>query len=242
MNFFSKTGNSISKRLFWRAHLDEAITQITRVRPHLVTTDMVVTAPLLFQGIGYFSSMEAKQNMRELLALAKLIDGLHPERVCEIGTHKGGTLFVWCQLAAPEAVIVSIDLPGGDFGGGFGERSIPFFNSFAKPMQALHFIRGDSHAAPTKARLEGVLSEGKLDFLLIDGDHSYDGVKRDFEDYAPLVRSGGLVAFHDIVKRDEYPSIEVWRFWAELKKEFRCEEFIDADPAARSIGIGVVHL
>jgi len=39
-----------------------------------------------------------------------------------------------------------------------------------------------------------------LDFLFIDGDHTYEGVKRDFEMYSPLVRNGGIIAFHDIVK------------------------------------------
>ena len=33
-----------------------------------------------------------------------------------------------------------------------------------------------------------------IDFLFLDGDHSYEGVRRDFENYAPLVRPGGIVA------------------------------------------------
>lgn len=37
-----------------------------------------------------------------------------------------------------------------------------------------------------------------MDFLFIDGDHAYEGVKADFEMYSPLVRKGGLVALHDI--------------------------------------------
>jgi predicted O-methyltransferase YrrM len=42
-------------------------------------------------------------------------------------------------------------------------------------------------------------SEG--DFLFIDGDHTYQGVKQDFQMYSPLVKKGGIVAFHDIVKQ-----------------------------------------
>jgi len=37
------------------------------------------------------------------------------------------------------------------------------------------------------------------DFLFIDGDHTYEGVEGDFEMYSPLVRRGGIIAFHDIV-------------------------------------------
>jgi hypothetical protein len=33
--------------------------------------------------------------------------------------------------------------------------------------------------------------------LFIDGDHRYEGVRRDFEMYSPLVGAGGLIAFHD---------------------------------------------
>ena len=41
----------------------------------------------------------------------------------------------------------------------------------------------------------------KIDFLWIDGDHSYEGVKRDIEDWLPLVKKNGFVCFHDY--RDE---------------------------------------
>ncbi|MEO0196406.1 MAG: class I SAM-dependent methyltransferase [candidate division WOR-3 bacterium] len=45
-----------------------------------------------------------------------------------------------------------------------------------------------------------MLGNSKLDFLFIEGNHSYEGVKMDFEMYFPLVRKGGIIAFHDIVK------------------------------------------
>ncbi len=40
-------------------------------------------------------------------------------------------------------------------------------------------------------------SQRSYNYLLIDGDHSYDGVRQDFENYAPLVRSGGIVVIDD---------------------------------------------
>lgn len=36
-----------------------------------------------------------------------------------------------------------------------------------------------------------------ISMLFIDGDHSYDGTKRDFEAWSPFVKPGGLVCFHD---------------------------------------------
>jgi hypothetical protein len=40
----------------------------------------------------------------------------------EIGTARGGTLFFLTRLASPHATIVSVDLPGGPFGGGYPRR------------------------------------------------------------------------------------------------------------------------
>lgn len=37
----------------------------------------------------------------------------------------------------------------------------------------------------------------KIDYLFIDGDHNYNPVKQDFEDWFPHVSDGGIIAFHD---------------------------------------------
>ena len=73
------------------------------------------------------------------------------------------------------------------------------FQSFQRGKQSLHFVRRDSHLAETQSEVRAILAGTPLDFLFIDGDHSYEGVRRDFLDYGPMVRPGGLVAFHDII-------------------------------------------
>ncbi|MCS5694107.1 class I SAM-dependent methyltransferase [Cyanobium sp. FGCU-6] len=45
-------------------------------------------------------------------------------------------------------------------------------------------------------QIRSITSE--LDLLLIDGDHSYEGVKADWEAYKALLREGSTVVFHDI--------------------------------------------
>lgn len=41
-----------------------------------------------------------------------------------------------------------------------------------------------------------------IEFLWIDGDHSYDGAKTDFDFYSPFVVDGGLIAFHDSTQKE----------------------------------------
>jgi len=73
--------------------------------------------------------------------------------------------------------------------------------------------------------------------LFIDGDHSYDGVKSDFEMYSPLVREAGIVAFHDIANaRTDYG---VGRFWNEARNSFKYREIVNPS-AAQALGIGVL--
>lgn len=54
------------------------------------------------------------------------------------------------------------------------------------------------------------------DLLFIDAGHSYQDVGRDHYLYAPLVRPGGIVAFHDALPRPGYPEVEVWRYLKSL--------------------------
>lgn len=51
------------------------------------------------------------------------------------------------------------------------------------------FIQGDSKT---------ISWNKEIDVLLIDGDHSYDGVKADFERFVPFVKEGGLILMHDV--------------------------------------------
>lgn len=184
----------------------------------------------------------AQQKSTELAPLISLLRARQPETVLEIGTLLGGTLYAWCQIAHPRATIISIDLPGGPFGGGYDEEQLPLLRSYAGCSQRLCLLVGDSHAPETKQDVEAILSGRSIDFLMIDGDHSYAGVQKDFEDYSPLVGSGGVIALHDILPHDRMPDCEVDRFWNEVKKRFPHRAF--ADPGRGEVvwgGIGVVY-
>jgi predicted O-methyltransferase YrrM len=151
----------------------------------------------------------------EILELGKTLQAFAPKRSLEIGTNYGGTLLLLCTLSPPDARIISVDLPSGRF------------RKFPRADQHLHLIRADSHSPETKERVLRILEGEPLDFLFIDGDHSYAGVQHDFEMYAPLVRSGGIVAFHDIVVHKPDTECQVKKFWSEIKHHYRHREIIE---------------
>jgi predicted O-methyltransferase YrrM len=177
----------------------------------------------------------------EIEELGNLIQAAAPKRSLEIGTNYGGTLFLLCSLSPPGARVISVDLPAGQFGGGYPRRKMLLYRKFPRNGQQLHLIRADSHAPKTLAGVERLLAGDKLDYLFIDGDHTYEGVKRDFEMYSPLVRSGGMIAFHDIAVHTKEKSCEVDRFWNEIKQRFHHREFVENHKQGWA-GIGVLFV
>ena len=184
----------------------------------------------------------ALQKLREIAPLIALVRRGSPAVVVEIGTAAGGTFYTWCRAARGDATVVSIDLPGGRFGGAERSAEVATLRGYGRDRQELHFIRGDSHQLDTLDQLRAVLNGRAIDFLFIDGDHTYDGVRRDFEMYAPLVRRGCPIAFHDVVPHAQQPDCEVDRFWSEIKSRYRSVEFIDLVEGAEQYGgIGVLY-
>lgn len=186
-------------------------------------------------------AFKAFQVPGELAALGDILAGLRPESALEIGTHGGGTLLFLTRLASPRAKIVSVDLPGGQFGGGYNAQRRWLYQQFARGRQQLHLLQGDSHSAEMLERAKVALENQRLDYLFIDGDHTYDGVQKDFEMYAPLVRGGGVIAFHDIAEHPTAVGCEVARFWDQIKLQYRHAEFIE-NPRQGWAGIGVLYV
>jgi predicted O-methyltransferase YrrM len=207
------------------------------------------TAPLEPGPAFDYVSSYARGNIRpqplqireEILALLEAVRELEPRRVVEIGTAAGGTLFLFTRVAASDAALVTVDLPrGGPFGGGYARSSIPLLRSFARPGQRIELVRRDSQQEET-AREVARRAGGPVDFLFLDGDHRYDGVRRDYELYEPLVRPGGLVALHDVA--DAPPELvgDVPRFWRELVSSGLDTREIVAGTPGGGYGIGLIR-
>jgi cephalosporin hydroxylase len=185
----------------------------------------------------------ALQHRVEIVGLIEPLLALRPARLLEIGSWQGGTAFLFARAAAPDATIVLID-------SGFDADRRAGLRRLVLPGQRLICLSCVSHDPATLTQVRSALGGQPLDFLFIDGDHAWDAVSADFRDYAPLVRAGGIVAFHDIVADQRTRSGadtpgaagDVWRFWAQIKRRYgaAATELI-VDPNQDGAGIGVLR-
>jgi predicted O-methyltransferase YrrM len=226
--------------LMAKKHLKSGIRQIRMLENKLQSRHTRFAIPFVYRGSGYFKKLEPRQNPFEIEELYNMVYSLAPKRVLEIGTARGGTLYLWTQAAADDAIIISVDLPGGEFGGAYPACRKPFYRSFARANQKLHLLRCDSHEKETVEKVRELFGHELIDFIFIDGDHSYDGVKADFRSYGPLVRPGGIIGLHDIMYRPELPEIQVHRFWNEIRDRYDTREITGPDGSVPPVGVGLI--
>jgi predicted O-methyltransferase YrrM len=210
-----------------------------------VTVDDLLELTFEFQPFGI--KMAPLQSRWEFRQLLNEVARLRPKAMLEIGTARGGSLLAFTRLCAPDAHIVSVDLPRGPFGGGYPLWKVPLYKAVAGPGQRLDLVRGDSHGASTFAHVQSLLGGRKLDFLFIDGDHRYEGVRSDFEAYTSLMRPAGIIALHDIAApHPDRPIMngndpgDVPRFWADLTRESPGKTFVDPEGQG-CFGIGLIR-
>jgi predicted O-methyltransferase YrrM len=189
-----------------------------------------------FAGRLSIGPMQIRSEIRNFL---HLVASEPPETVLEIGTGRGGTLFLLAQAARENALLVSIDAPGAV---GFGARPeyasrARLYRSLGRRRQRVVFLAADSHLTETSSRVQQVLAGRLVDVLFVDGDHTLEGVASDFRMYAPLVRSGGLVAFHDIVPGPAEIVGGVPAFWQSVRAPDSIEFVEDWDQGGYGIGV-----
>jgi predicted O-methyltransferase YrrM len=203
----------------------------------LITTESAVDLAFRFRHLGIrFTPSQVRE---EITAFLNLLARRPPATVLEIGTDKGGTFFLLSRLAAPDALLLSLDLPAST-PGAYPRWRERLYRSFARERQWIELIRENSHDLRTLEKAKCLSGRRNLDLLFIDGDHSYSGVKKDFEMYSPLVAADGLIAFHDIVPGLEASVGGVPQFWREIKLAPRAVEFVK-DWAQGGWGIGVLQ-
>jgi autotransporter strand-loop-strand O-heptosyltransferase len=157
------------------------------------------------------------QNHKEILEAAEFFKSLDVTNFMEIGTDQGGSFAIWSKLSN-DGIRISVDMPHGQFGrSDYDEYER---DEYLKSLGSnVTMLWGSSHDYTMLEEVESVLSGELLDFLFIDGDHTYDGVKQDYEMYRHLVKPGGWIGFHD-TKDTEFhrnANCRVDQLWSELK-------------------------
>lgn len=116
----------------------------------------------------------------------------------EVGTDKGGTFYAWTCCSDP-GLRISVDIPHGEFGSAEGEFTEERRNKILSGYPGeCHFVSGSSYDPKSVNEVIRILGGRKVDFLFIDGDHTEEGVTKDFFLYKEFVKEGGWIAFHDI--------------------------------------------
>jgi hypothetical protein len=150
----------------------------------------------------------------------------------------GGSLRMW-QNYFPNSTILGVDL--------FVKNKFKL-SHFSKSSQEIKFVDGSSYDDNTVNKVRQILGDRQFDLLFIDGDHNYEGVKKDFLKYRNLVREGGIIVFHDIVP-DYFTrhGVKTGRwvggvpiFWNEIKSLYQHWEFIE-NTDQDGLGIGVIQ-
>lgn len=162
-----------------------------------------------------------------------IVAALRPRVVVELGTHYGHSYFTFCQAIDRweiDCQAYAVDTWAGDeHAGQYGEEI------FASVQRAnVRYERFSRLLRMTFDAAADYFSDGSIDMLHIDGLHTYEAVKGDFELWRSKMSSRGVILFHDINVRER--GFGVWRLWEQLRGQYPHIEFM------HSHGLGVLFI
>jgi predicted O-methyltransferase YrrM len=157
------------------------------------TADQTVIPPPDLQILPIFGMQQNRNEIKKLVEIiAEQLWYNENATALEIGLgHFGSSHFLWRQMFKKTTTIEI----NHDRVNRFSENIFKFYNQFVLDDGKSSFVIGSSqHPSSVKKVYDSV---GMIDFLFIDGDHSYSAVLSDWLLYSPLVRPGGMVVFDD---------------------------------------------
>jgi lauroyl/myristoyl acyltransferase len=162
----------------------------------------------------------------------ELIDKHKPKLIVELGVHYGDSYFTFCQACEElelHTKVFGVDHWQGDEQSGYYndevfEKVREYGEEFYPKDSSL--LRMEFDEALEK------FADDSIDLLHIDGSHYYEAVKKDFFNWMPKVKSGGIILIHDILV--ERVDFGVKRFWKEVQKTYHTESHLEG------FGLGIV--
>jgi GT2 family glycosyltransferase len=164
-----------------------------------------------------------------------LIANIKPKVVVELGTHYGTSLWSFSQAVKDLGIdteLNAVDTWLGDKHASFyGEEVFETVNQikdkYYKNLK-LNLIRKTFDKALSD------FEDNSVDILHIDGLHTYEAIKHDFENWLPKLNKNGIIIIHDIKVREL--DFGVYKLWEELREKYSIIEF------HQSFGLGVLFL
>ncbi|NRB37885.1 MAG: class I SAM-dependent methyltransferase [Pseudomonadales bacterium] len=146
-----------------------------------------------------------------------LVDNLNPKVFVELGSHNGDSYFSFCQAikANGSCCCYAIDTWEGDEHAGLYTESV--FDYVSKHNQENY----ESFSTLKRMYFSDALKDfenNSIDLLHIDGLHTYEAVKEDFETWLPKMSDQGVIIFHDVCVDDH--GFGVWKLWDEIKNRY----------------------
>ncbi len=123
-------------------------------------------------------------------------------RLAEIGVYHGVNTRVFREVMNPDGVLIAVDPFERSLFGirGYGwARRIAHAEVGSTPNGRVLWVECFGKDAPARPDVRAMLP---VDFIFIDGDHSYDGLRSDWLAWRDHVSSGGIVALHDSNNRN----------------------------------------
>lgn len=163
-----------------------------------------------------------------------IVEALRPRVLVELGVHSGVSYCAFCQ--AEQALggggrYYGVDHWKGD------EHAGEYAEEVYRDLSAWHDPRFADFSSLVRSGFDEAVdgfSDGEIDLLHIDGLHTYEAVRHDFDTWKDKVSGRGVALFHDIaVRKDDFG---VWKFWKEVEGEYPSLGF------QHSNGLGVLAI
>src|SRR6266404_320389 len=176
--------------------------------------------PLCLEFPCHVNAISWQEHIPFAMAVVQMI---RPKVLVELGVHTGDSYLAFCQAVAElalETACYGVDTWRGDEHAGF------FGDEVLAELRLHHDARYGTFSQLIQSTFDEAarhLADQSVSLLHIDGLHTYEAVKHDWETWEPKLASDGVVLFHDINVRER--DFGVWKLWDEIKAQRSHFEF-----------------